>query len=830
MQIHLLDMGAEKYGDCILLTQGERTILIDGGHPGDTNAIRAQLRKLLKKNPPFTIDLLIVTHCHNDHIGCLPALVKLGDLHVKTALLADPALRWGEEATLELDQDQIFSDKRLLRDALDEEERSNFTDDELEQFLIDTAGLLPNYLQMITTLQDQSEVILFHGVTEQFNPYKELEEAFADFGLKLLGPSPEHLELCADYLDQHRQRDQLSDFLQTATDNQNISLTAIYRQITSQLIQDSRIFEDRAGPGAAINDQSIVLSVQSGQLKALFGGDMQFAKAEVPGLKNEMEQLLLRVNKEDYSFIKLTHHTSYNGMNEGVIEHWLGKTRLFAHTGGWKDPGHPEPEVLAFLAQQENINFTRTDRNGLITIEEGSEGKLDVYFSKGEPNDFTPNRTEDVPSSSGYSAAIATNLPSPPPLPPVAEPPTTLEKDFVEITARVPHTSTRVTITIDVDPEKKKLSPPELPPVGDRDGVRFHNLLFVTNQANLERNIGKAETAQVISYLQQLPGAKWVNCPSFGKATEAAAFLRPHLNPAIRGIVLVGGYDVLPALQLDVLDPALRAKLRASGGESRDSDGFVVWSDDIYGDTDDDSLPEYPVSRIPDGRSADLLWAALRAPRFQPTTRFGIRNLARPFAEQVFQQIPGQPTTLEVSEQCSPQRIPQETARGAVYFMLHGIDHDATRFWGETSGGNSYEAVNIDNIPKTAPGTIVFTGCCWGALTVQPPAGFKTPHMELRPRTPEQSIALSYLKAGALAFVGCTGTHYSPDKPPYQFFGKPMHDAFWNAIREGLAPAEALFKAKQQYASKIPHRENAPIFVAIELKIFRQFTCLGLGW
>ena len=35
MKLHMLDMGFKKYGDCILLVEGDRKILIDGGHPKD---------------------------------------------------------------------------------------------------------------------------------------------------------------------------------------------------------------------------------------------------------------------------------------------------------------------------------------------------------------------------------------------------------------------------------------------------------------------------------------------------------------------------------------------------------------------------------------------------------------------------------------------------------------------------------------------------------------------------------------------------------------------------------------------------------------------------
>jgi hypothetical protein len=160
--------------------------------------------------------------------------------------------------------------------------------------------------------------------------------------------------------------------------------------------------------------------------------------------------------------------------------------------------------------------------------------------------------------------------------------------------------------------------------------------------------------------------------------------------------------------------------------------------------------------------------------------------------------------------------------------MLHGSDADATRFWGENDYG-IVEAVNISNLPRRFAG-VVFTGCCWGALTVQTTAANYVPGQPVGVRTPGMSLALSYLHAGAKAFVGCTGTHYSPTVAPYQYFGGPMHEAFWKRYTQGAGPAEALFRAKIDYAQGLPHGQTSPTGQAIEYKIWKQYTCLGLGW
>src|SRR5215210_1148117 len=98
---------------------------------------------------------------------------------------------------------------------------------------------------------------------------------------------------------------------------------------------------------------------------------MQFAKAEVQGLNNIMQELFDKASQEhSYDFIKLTHHSSYNGLDEEILDNWLQNTHLFAHTGGLKDANHPEKGVLKILkSKARSLKFARTDHNGTITVQ-----------------------------------------------------------------------------------------------------------------------------------------------------------------------------------------------------------------------------------------------------------------------------------------------------------------------------------------------------------------------------------------------------------------------------------------------------------------------------
>jgi hypothetical protein len=77
-------------------------------------------------------------------------------------------------------------------------------------------------------------------------------------------------------------------------------------------------------------------------------------------------------------------------------------------------------------------------------------------------------------------------------------------------------------------------------------------------------------------------------------ATLAQATRQALLDGQAKGVVLVGGYDVVPSQRVDVLDAELRGRMPADL-IARDRDGFVVWSDDVYGDREPDGVPELPV-------------------------------------------------------------------------------------------------------------------------------------------------------------------------------------------------------------------------------------------
>ena len=836
-KVWLLDVGPEEYGDAVLCQFGNKTVLIDGAHPGDSEgrgghpSIPDQIGQLLNQQPPYRLSLIIISHAHQDHIGCLPKLIKEDVLRADWALLVDPQLGWGRAA--DDDRDSAVPDRvRALAAALREEVRTDRTDDAtLEQFLSDALTLEDRYNEMIETLRSRGSRVVRHGRDSG----AALKAAFADVGLKIIGPSRNHMLECADVINgqSHDAIQMASDaFRQDATGD----LVEVYRRIVAAAAAADALDVSRPGPG--VNLQSIITRFEFRGHRFLFAGDMQFEKPQVNNDFLEKSVVRLRQKIADdapYSLVKLSHHGSDNAFSEQMLQE-LGTTKLYGICAGEFSKHHPHAKVLSFLNDhRDDIKWARTDRNGLVTITFSTQGAR-VKLTTGEISDPQPNSSDT--SIGGVPGGIEEPLVIGAEPPPAQQVTVASGSQFVEVHAKIPHVNTRVTITVDVEAGGGSTEGPASgPPLGTTTpsdafriagGRQLPELLFVTNRSTLAANIGATECARVLTSIRASQQQLLDDLPPNLSSAQAAELVRRRLaqRPNVKGVVIVGGYDVVPAQPRNCLTEDLRRRLPAND----DPDGFVVWSDDLYGVRGSSGRLELPVSRIPDGKSAQLVTAALQASRGQvAAARGGIRNVARPFADHVFRVLPG-PGNLHVSRPATfNQQTPSIDLKSErVYFMLHGDYVDSSRFWGEGTA-NHTEAVNISNVPRQFKG-VVFTGCCWGALTVDTPAGRATAGRPFGQKTVGSSLALSFLARGALAFIGCTGAHYSPLEAPYNYFGGPMHTAFWRHFNAGVAPALALLNAKSEYSLGIPHGRSGATSMAIENKILRQYTCLGLGW
>jgi len=260
-------------------------------------------------------------------------------------------------------------------------------------------------------------------------------------------------------------------------------------------------------------------------------------------------------------------------------------------------------------------------------------------------------------------------------------------------------------------------------------------------------------------------------------------------------ILILGGDDVIPYPILD--NPA------------NDHDPWIL-TDDLYGDTTHDAqtLIDYPIARIPDGRDKDLVLAQLSL-RSPPTSaHYGLGNVNRHGAEKVA-AIYGGETDFEW---CEPETdVSFGDALRYTYFMLHGSDANTSVWWGEYTDPNKKvdpEGLKVANASNRG---LVTSAACYGAYTIQ--------------KSPANSISLHFLKSGAWGFVGSTGTSYSANEPsnPEKFLERNsgrFYKLFFDQVVFGTPPMTAFYQTKRSYA------EDAKI--KAERKIMHEYVYYGL--
>ena len=449
IRVHFLDVGEKEYGDAVLCELNGQRVLIDGAHPGDQTgspdhpSIPRQLASLLGGLAPVRIDLLVVTHAHQDHIGCLPSLVEQHLIDVGWALVADPGLGWGQP--LDTDAAPAAADARIARLAagLREEVLSDDTDHgTVAQFLGDAVSLEQRYRAMLATLESRGTRVVRHGRDSA----RSLLRAFAQAGLEILGPSQEQLLVCAEAI-ARLTRDAATRAADLISKDSGASEGDLYRA----LVAGARDALDAGRPGPAINLQSIVTRFSCRDARLLFAGDMQFADPQLsaPIVRDELAKLRAAIGaKAPYSLVKLSHHGSDNAFDHGVLAE-LGETPMFGICAGEESLSHPNPRVLRLLdASRDQLDWVRTDRNGLVSIEFNGEPR--VTLSRGMIDDPRPNTPDATPASQAVSRPPSRSLVTTSEVPGARVVGEHGAGD-VEVITWVPRDVERVTVTIEVD-------------------------------------------------------------------------------------------------------------------------------------------------------------------------------------------------------------------------------------------------------------------------------------------------------------------------------------------------------------------------------------------
>ena len=238
-------------------------------------------------------------------------------------------------------------------------------------------------------------------------------------------------------------------------------------------------------------------------------------------------------------------------------------------------------------------------------------------------------------------------------------------------------------------------------------------MLFVTQSEKLAENIGKDEANGIVAGLRRSRAEVLDLRSTTADVNEAIAQVRGKLPGDYQGVVLIGGYDVVPPRRLDTIGNAIRARLNAIPDMQPDPDDFIVWNDDGYVDTDDDGQPNLPISRIPDGMTASLLRVALGAKLPNGNGKFGVRNVKRPFADTVWLGIRGAAQPMLTSGPATCETLdPAQLRTSNIYLMLHGEANTGKWFLGESDDGDLLKAIDTSVVTDVG-GAVVFAGCCW---------------------------------------------------------------------------------------------------------------------
>jgi glyoxylase-like metal-dependent hydrolase (beta-lactamase superfamily II) len=111
------------------------------------------------------ISLLVVTHCHDDHVGCLDQLVANDIVRPEWALITHPELGFGRGELDDGSHDDLRDIRtKVMTAALREEDASDLRDDQLQDFL-DSAGTVEDrYKTFIRALKARNvKVVEYEG-------------------------------------------------------------------------------------------------------------------------------------------------------------------------------------------------------------------------------------------------------------------------------------------------------------------------------------------------------------------------------------------------------------------------------------------------------------------------------------------------------------------------------------------------------------------------------------------------------------------------------------------------------------------------------------------
>ncbi len=246
-------------------------------------------------------------------------------------------------------------------------------------------------------------------------------------------------------------------------------------------------------------------------------------------------------------------------------------------------------------------------------------------------------------------------------------------------------------------------------------------------------------------------------------------------------IFILGGQDVVPMAELP--NPVL-LRLDPKSGQFMDKD--TLYTDDVYGDFDGDTVPDVPVARLPDGKSFATMKGQLRGTSAPPSGAMELYNKPWTGAKAIGLQInAGRIDSVPPTEDAK-----LDANLKYYYFIIHGSkDQGVWAGDGKARGGWPIRVVGLLAQDAAARGIVVSSACYAGYMINE---------------TSATDIGLHFIESGARAYIGATGINYAyPGQDPQAFLGNfcgRMASLIFQNCELGQDPLLAYFNAKREFA------------------------------
>lgn len=372
MKVHIIDVndinGKPYFGDCFLVEVEGKFILIDGGFKQAGQKVRAYLDKIGVN----TLELVITTHIHCDHIDGIISSI----------------LREDEEEKNRININQVWApDPQYIAPIVPPREA-------LLTLKVDYDD--PNYAQFDSpafTIQSAISYFYFEKLLKKIfhirPSYQMADDAstpqtlgIANLSIEVLGPSQEMLNDVLRRLKQIKGEEEKLIMVSERARSAGFSLKKMDLEL-------KRLYDDK---NDAINDTSLIVKITYKQTSFLFTGDAEIASL-VTKKGGKLPYKMKRGHRKkmlNVSVFKAPHHGSENGIDsKGKILNELVQPKNVVITAKAKDPKHPYQNLLKQLKKR-HIPYYLTTRNrdGIMIT---TDGLIEPNFGEAEEGGDNPS-------------------------------------------------------------------------------------------------------------------------------------------------------------------------------------------------------------------------------------------------------------------------------------------------------------------------------------------------------------------------------------------------------------------------------------------------------